>query len=189
MAHSLVRQHPYRAVMTFLWRHAADEVGIIVHDKARQDGDAEARSNRGEQARRRSMMDRNAVLEAAVVKPALIGAPNIAATAADDRMMLQFVNMKWHAMADGIVGAAVERPIVRAQAPSHDAAGLRRCGAPKRNVGLAAAKVTDIAVGIELDHNLRMKVVQVPQDRAQQRVGEDIFCRKAHGTAEVTGIA
>ena len=63
MPHPVMRQKPHHAAVVAAGREAADEVGLVVGDDARQYGDAEARADRRQQAGRGAVVDRDLVVE------------------------------------------------------------------------------------------------------------------------------
>jgi len=72
------------------------------------------------------MHHRYLLLEAEAFQPGLIVAPQIAAASANDRVVLQLVEAGGSAIATGVVLAAVKRPIVDAEPPSHEPGRLLR---------------------------------------------------------------
>ncbi len=128
VADPLVGEQPQLPAVIAARREALDQIGIGVGDDARQHGDPEARADARQESARGRMMHRDLLFQSKRLEPVLIVDPEVAAAAADERMLLQLRSVPGDAVAGGIVAAAVERPIVDAElAP--DQAG-RQLGCP-----------------------------------------------------------
>ena len=60
-------------------------------------------------------MHRDLLFQSKRLEPVLVVDPEVAAAAADERMLLQLRSVPGDAVAGGIVAAAVERPIIDAE--------------------------------------------------------------------------
>jgi hypothetical protein len=115
--------------------------------------------------------------------------PQIAAAAADQRVIAELFQARRDPIARRIVAAAVERPVVDAEAPADQPAALFDGGAAQRDIRIAGAKVADRLGGVELDHDLRVQLVELAQQRREEGDGENLFGGDAHRAAEIAGAA
>src|SRR3954463_9110555 len=86
----------------------------------------------------------------------------------------------------GIVPAAIKGPGIIAEASADDAGSNIAIRAAERDICLALAEVAKILAVVELDHGFGVAVVQLAQDRREQRHREYLLRGNANGAAGVT---
>ena len=121
LAEALVGDQPHRPAMAGLGGHAPDKIRFGIGDDARQDGNAEPRADRRQHAHRRGVVHDHPVVEPEVAQPGRISAPQFGPAAADEGMLAERGAGGRDAVGGGIVAAAIERPVVIAEAPADDA--------------------------------------------------------------------
>src|SRR5215217_5693739 len=109
------------------------------------------------------MVHGDLALEPELLQPGLVVDPQIAAAAADERVLLQVRARARNAVASRIIPAAVKRPIVDAELPADKPGRLLKpvLGAAKGDVRLARAEVADRLRRVEIDHDLRVQAMQL----------------------------
>src|SRR5215213_8546490 len=90
-----------------------------------------------------------------------------------------------NSVAGGIIPAAVEGPGVVAEAAADHAGSQVAVSAAQGNVGLALAEVAKVLAVVQLDHDFGVALVQLAQDRREQRHREYLLRRNADGAAGV----
>ena len=184
VAHSVVRQQQQVMLALLHRRHAADQVGLAVGDHAGQHANPKAGANAHQQAGRSALVDGDLPLQVMLLEKALIGAPQAAPAAADNRMCAKLGLGARDAMLLGIAARAIKRPVVAAD-PAADDPGRRRLRrAAKRDVGLARAEIADVAGRVKLDADRRVEVVSFREHWGQQGVREDILGGQPHRPAD-----
>ncbi len=116
--------------------------------------------------------------------------PQIAAAAADERVVQQLLAVRRHAVSSGIVAAAVERPVVDAELAPDESGGQLAVllGASQGNVCFASAEVADDLRRVELDHDVRMMLVKLAKQGGEEGDRIDLFGRDLHRAADVARL-
>src|SRR5947209_505260 len=99
-------------------------------------------------------------------------------------MLLQLGAGARNPVLGGIIAAAVERPVVGSQSSADNSgAKLSHCTA-QRDIGLAFTEVAEVLAVVELDHDLRMALVELAKHRREERY-ENLLGRDPHSSARV----
>src|SRR5690348_7474858 len=112
------------------------------------------------------MVHGDLALEPEGLEPCLVVQPQMTSAASDERVLLELGQARGNPVARRIVAAAVERPVIDAELPSDEAAGLGVAfGAAQRDVGLASPEVPHLLAGIEVDQDMGVALVKLAEDR------------------------
>src|SRR3546814_5495931 len=117
------------------------------------------------------MVDRDIAFEAVKPQPGLIGAPDLPAAAADERMAGQLGAAVGDAMRLAVGAAAIERPWIGGDTSSDEAPAGRGGAVAERHFGGAGGEIARFVGRVQLDTGGGMRLVQVRSE--ERRVGKE----------------